>query len=141
MERTPPGPRLPRAVQGARMLATEHRTLQHHRRRYGDVFTVNMWPFERLVVIADPAEVKRIFTGDPDELHAGEGNRVLEPIVGPQSVLILDGKTHMRRRKLMLPAFHGERKRLYGDVMREAADAEIDTWPIGTPFPVKDSMQ
>ena len=123
------------------MLAAEHRTLERHRRRYGDVFTVNMWPFKRLVVVADPAEVKRIFTGDPDQYHAGEGNRVLEPIVGPNSVLILDGKAHLRRRKLMLPPFHGERMRLYADVMRETADAEIDTWPVGTPFAVKDAMQ
>jgi cytochrome P450 len=123
------------------MLATEHRTLEHHRRRYGDVFTVNMWPFERLVVVADPAEVKRIFTGDPHTLHAGEGNKILEPILGSQSVLVLDGDAHLRRRKQMLPAFHGERMRLYGDLMRETADAEIDTWPLDQPFAIKDPMQ
>ena len=123
------------------MLAFEHRTLEHHRRRYGDVFTVNMWPFERLVVVADPAEVKRIFTGDPEQLRAGQGNRVLEPIVGPRSVLLLDGRTHLHRRKLLLPAFHGDRMKLYGEVMRDVADAEIDTWPVGEPFALNRPMQ
>src|SRR3954471_2516934 len=141
MERTPPGPRLPRAVQGARMLATEHRMLERYRRRYGDVFTLNVWPFERLVVVADPAEVKRIFTGDPDQLHAGEGNSILEPIVGPNPVLLLDGKTHLRRRKLLLPAFHGERMKVYAELMREAADEEIDAWPLDTPFSLSEPMQ
>src|SRR5205814_1641355 len=141
MERTPPGSRLPRAVQGARMLAREHRTLDRHRRRYGDVFTVNMWPFERLVVIADPAEVKRVFTGSPKQFHAGEGNGVLEPLVGSHSVLLLDEDEHLRRRKLLLPAFHGERMRVYGDVMREVSDEEIDAWPLDEPFRLQRRMQ
>src|SRR5581483_39256 len=140
-ERPPPGPRLPRSLQGLRFLATERGMLERYRRRYGDVFTINMWPFERLVVVADPAEVKRIFRGDPAQLHAGEGNAILEPIVGSESVLLLDEDEHLRRRKLLLPAFHGDRMRLYGEMMREIADAEIDTWPLRTDFPVHDAMQ
>ncbi|MCW3066345.1 MAG: cytochrome [Solirubrobacterales bacterium] len=141
MEGYPPGPRLPRTLQGLRMLATEHRMLERYRRRWGDVFTLNLWPFERLVVVSDPAEVKRIFQGDPHELHAGEGNRVLEPLVGSESVLLLDDDEHLRRRKLLLPAFHGERMRVYGELMREIADAEIDAWPLRSEFPVHASMQ
>jgi hypothetical protein len=80
-----PGPRLPRPVAGVRFLASEHRMLARYRRRYGDVFAVDVWPFDPLVVVGDPAEVKRIFRGDPEQLHAGEGNRVLGPIVGPSS--------------------------------------------------------
>jgi cytochrome P450 len=140
-ERLPPGPRLPRSLQGLRFLATERRMLERYRRRFGDVFTINMWPFERLVIVADPQEVKRIFRGDPEQLHAGEGNAILEPLVGSESVLLLDEEEHLRRRKLLLPAFHGDRMRVYGDVMREIADAEIDTWPLRSELPVHDSMQ
>jgi cytochrome P450 len=140
-ERLPPGPRLPRSLQGLRFLATEHRMLERYRRRYGDVFTINMWPFERLVIVSDPAVVKRIFRGDPNELHAGEGNQILEPLLGAESVLLLDGDRHLQRRKLLLPAFHGDRMRVYGELMREIADAEIDEWPLRTDFPVHASMQ
>ena len=42
--------------------------------------------------------------------------------MGRNSVLLLDGKEHMRQRKLMLPSFHGERMQRYGDVMREVAE-------------------
>jgi cytochrome P450 len=138
---TLPGPRLPRAVAGVRFLATEHRMLARYRRRYGDVFAVKVWPFDPLVVVGDPAEVKRIFRGDPAELHAGEGNRVLEPVVGPRSVLVLDEKQHLRTRKMLLPPFHGERMRVYGDVMRELAEAEVATWPADTEFPLLPAMQ
>ena len=137
----PPGPSYPRFAQGMRMLLTEHRMLERYRRRYGDVFAIEVWPFEPLVVVADPAEVKRIFTGDPATLHAGEGNSVLGPLVGPHSVLLLDEKEHLRRRKVLLPPFHGERMRVYGDVMRDLAEREVATWPAGEPFAVLPAMQ
>ncbi|MGH2968428.1 MAG: cytochrome P450, partial [Solirubrobacteraceae bacterium] len=138
---TLPGPRLPRPVQGARFLASEHRMLARYQRRYGDVFALNVWPFEPLVVVGDPSEVRRIFTGDPAQLHAGEGNAVLGPLVGPHSVLVLDEAEHLRRRKLLLPPFHGERMRVYGDVMRELTEAELATWPVGEPFPLLATTQ
>jgi cytochrome P450 len=136
-----PGPRLPRPLQGARMLLTEHRMLERYRRRYGDVFALDVWPFEPLVVVSDPAEVRRIFTGAPAQLHAGEGNGVLEPLVGPSSVLVLDEAEHLKTRKKLLPPFHGERMRVYGDVMREIADAEIDGWPAGEELTMLPAMQ
>jgi cytochrome P450 len=136
-----PGPRLPRPVAGVRFLATEHRMLARYRRRYGDVFAVSVWPFDPLVVVGDPAEVKRIFRGDPSQLHAGEGNQVLGPVVGPHSVLVLDEQEHLRTRKMLLPPFHGERMRVYGDIMRELTEAEVVTWPSGEPFPLLPAMQ
>jgi len=136
-----PGSRLPRSLQGARFLTSEHRMLARYQRRYGDVFAVNIWPFDPLVIVSDPAEVKRIFTGDPAQLHAGEGNAVLAPLVGAHSVLVLDEREHLRTRKLLLPPFHGERMRVYGDVMRELAEAEVATWPAGEAFPALPAMQ
>ena len=66
-------------------------------------------------MLTDPAEVKAIFTAPPDVLRPGEGARVLEPILGSNSVILLDEGAHMAQRKLMLPAFHGERmERLAG---------------------------
>ena len=94
-----------------------------------------------LVVIADPAEIKRVFTSDPDQLRAGEGNVVMQPVAGPESVLLLDGKRHLNRRKLMLPPFHGERMGVYADLIGEIADEEIARWPVGEPFSAHTSMQ
>ena len=92
-------------------------------------------------MIADPAEIKRVFTSDPDQLRAGEGNGVMEPVAGPESVLLLDGKRHLNRRKLMLPPFHGERMSVYGELIGEITDEEIDRWPVGEPFSAHTSMQ
>ena len=138
----PPGPPGTATLHGLTMYAFEQQLLERSQRRYGDVFTLKIaFPFKRLVVIADPVEIKRMFTADPALIHAGEGNRILEPLVGLTSVLLLDENEHMHQRKLMLPAFHGERMRVYGDLMREVTEAEIERWPLGTPFPVHPSTQ
>ena len=39
-------------------------------------------------------------------------------------MLVLDEQEHLRTRKMLLPPFHGERMRVYGDVMRELTEAE-----------------
>jgi cytochrome P450 len=62
-------------------------------------------------------------------------------VVGDNSVLLLDEKPHLHQRKLMLPPFHGERMRLYGEAMREVAEEEVATWPDDEPFAVHPSMQ
>jgi cytochrome P450 len=94
-----------------------------------------------MVFTADPDAVKRVFTGDPALLHAGEANIVLAPILGMRSVLLLDGPEHMRQRKLMLPSFHGERMRRYERTMEEAAQWHVAGWPRGRPFSALPSLQ
>lgn len=93
------------------------------------------------VVTSDPQTVKQVFTGDPNKLHAGEANLILRPVLGSSSVLLLDDDQHLAQRKLMLPAFHGERMRRYGELMREVAAAEIELWPLGEPYALRPRMQ
>src|SRR5262249_51826988 len=81
------------------------------------------------------------FAGDPDVLHAGEGNAPLGAFMGESSVLFLDGARHLARRRLLLPPFHGDRMHAYGDAIAEIADRAIDAWPLGTPFRLHASVQ
>jgi cytochrome P450 len=141
LSQAPPGPRTQRHVLGVHWLLAEHDLFERCRRKYGNVFSLRMWPVGFLVVIADPAEIKRVFTSDPDQLRAGEGNAIMEAVAGPESVLLLDGKRHLNRRKLMLPPFHGERMGVYADLIGEIADEEIERWPVGEPFSAHASMQ
>jgi cytochrome P450 len=80
------------------------------------------------VMITEPDQVKQIYTAPSDVLHPGEGARVLMPLVGRNSVILLDGDAHMEQRKLMLPAFHGERMERLSELVSEVADREIATW-------------
>jgi cytochrome P450 len=125
----PPGPRLPAPLQ---MIATWKRpaaSLTRLGERYGKRITVQL-PFQPpFVILSDPEEIKQLFTAPPDAIHPGEGARILEPIVGRNSVILLDEAPHMEQRKLLLPAFHGEKMQRMAGLMRELTDRELDEWP------------
>lgn len=109
--------------------------------RYGDVFRLKIAGEGTWVMLADPEAIKQVFTGDPKVFHAGEGNAILEPLLGPYSLLVLDEKPHMSQRRLLLPPFHGERMQAYGETMAEIAAAEIERWPAETPYALRPRMQ
>jgi len=138
----PPGSRAPSLLQGLRYARDPLGFLVKLQRRYGDIFTLSFPFFGRLVYVADPALVKTMFTGSPEQFHAGEANAtVLEPALGPNSVLTLDDAPHMRQRKLLLPPFHGERVRGYGELIRETTRKQMETWPVGEPFALRPHTQ
>jgi cytochrome P450 len=85
-------------------------------------------------MISEPEEVKQVFTAPPDVLHPGEGARVLEPVVGTHSVILLDEAAHLEQRKLMLPAFHGEKMERLSDLIAEVSEREVASWPRGEPI-------
>jgi cytochrome P450 len=87
-------------------------------RRYGDWFTLRVPGVAPFVFTSEPSAIREIFLGDTALLHAGKANRPLGFYVGERSVLFLDGDAHLRDRRLILPAFQGERMRAYGPLMR-----------------------
>jgi cytochrome P450 len=125
----PPGPRLPAAWQTILAWRRPTALLERCRARYGRRFTMRVLGQPPFVVLSDPEEIKQMFMAPPDVLHPGEGVRVLESIVGRNSVILLDEDAHMEQRKLMLPAFHGERMQRLSGVMTELAKRELARWP------------
>ena len=138
----PPGPRLPRLLQAARLTAEPYDWMIKRHRRYGDVFSSNFPFFGRVVYVADPELVKQVFTGDATVFHAGEANTLaLGDTLGEHSLLTLDEGRHMSQRKLLLAPFHGQAVRRYTEVMAEEAAAEVACWPIGRAFSLRPRMQ
>ena len=126
----PPGPTIPGPIQ---LLATWKRpaaSLERLRQRYGSRVTVQL-PFQPpFVILSDPDEIRELFTASPEALHPGEGARVLEPLVGRNSVILLDEGPHLEQRKLLLPAFHGAKMQRLTGLMSELTRREVDTWPV-----------
>jgi cytochrome P450 len=111
------------------------------REEIGNAFSVRFLGFERpMVMISDPAAVKALYTERRNGLPPGR-SFALEPLLGARSVLLLEGEEHMARRRLMLPAFHGERMRSYSATVGEIVTAEIDSWQLGREFPIHARMQ
>jgi cytochrome P450 len=134
--RLPPGPRMPAALQTAMWFRRAQWMQDQCAARFGDTFTLRILNMGTWVVISHPDHIKQVFTGDPRVYHAGEGNRILLPVLGEHSVLLLDDGAHLEERKLLLPPFHGERMKRYGGLM-----AEIERWPRGEPYRLRPRMQ
>jgi cytochrome P450 family 135 len=138
----PPGPRVPPLVNALRYARDPLRFFPRLRERYGDLFTISFPDFRKVVYLAEPSLVRELFTGDPAQLHAGEANAtILEPAVGPRSVLTLDDDEHMRQRKLLLPPFHGKAVERYREIICAAARRDVETWPVGEPFGIRPHTQ
>jgi cytochrome P450 len=110
------------------------------RERYGEVFTARIDPIP-WVMLGDPDDVRTVFTAGPRRTNAGEANEILRPTLGSHSLLLLDGEEHMRERKLMLPAFHGERIECYRAIMREATERAVAAMPVGEDFALRSHTQ
>jgi len=132
---------MPRALQTAIWFRRAQWMMAECRKRFGETFRLTIAHEGTWVMLSNPEDVKAVFTGDPRLLHAGEANRILLPILGEHSLLLLDGSEHMAQRKLMLPPFHGARMQSYGTLMADIARAEIVRWPSGTPIRVRPRMQ
>src|SRR3954467_11104295 len=137
----PPGPTAPSVVQVARWIARPTEFMNKSRRDYGDVFTVRFASVGRVVFVSDPALIKQIFRAPPDQLRAGEANWPLVPVLGERGTLLLDGEEHLKRRRVILPPFHGERLERYREMFAEVAREHIEHWPRGEPFALLPKVQ
>ena len=116
--------------------------LERCQARYGDCFRARFQGVGEVVYVADPADVERVFKGDPAVFHAGEANATLfEPALGRLSSMTLDEAPHLRRRKLLLPPFHGESLQRFGGVFADVAEREVARWPVGEPFELLGAMK
>jgi cytochrome P450 family 135 len=138
----PPGLRAPAIVQIGRWIVQPLTLLEQCQRRFGNVFTFSAPGGVSFVIVGDPELIRQVLTADSDTLLAGAGNAtVLEPMLGKHSLLTLDGAEHLRQRRLLLPAFHGERMQGWVATMREITEASIDAWPMHRPFALHSMMQ
>ncbi len=137
----PLGPRLPRVMQ---TIAWWNRTvpfLERCRERYGKRFTMRLLQTPPFVHHSDPEHIRELFTAPPEVLHPGEGARILEPVVGANSVILLDERAHLSQRKLMLPAFHGEKMQRLSGLMQEVTEREVERWPKDEPISLHPRLQ
>jgi cytochrome P450 len=107
-------------------------------RRYGNVFSINLPIFGRVVVVGEPELAKQIFTTSPEELGNIQPN--LSRMFGSGSVFALDRDDHRRRRRLLAPPFHGKSMKNYESIIEEETLRETAGWPEGQPVATLPSM-
>jgi cytochrome P450 len=136
----PPGSTLPPLVQTILFFAFRRQIHARWRRRYGEVFSSRVAGDRTIVTLSRPEHIRQVFAGAPTIFHAGEGNGLLAPVMGRHSLLTTDEDEHLRARKLLMPAFNGAALRGYRDLMTGLAVANVERWPVGTPFAVHPRM-
>ncbi len=141
MSALPPGPSLSSDRQTVRWTEEALPFLEECHELYGDTFTLQLLHLGTWVVLADPEDVKRVFTADKSRLGVGLPNLMLAPLLGWRSVMLIEEPEHMTRRKMMLPPFHGERMKADAEMMAEIARREVRSWPIEEPFELWPRMQ
>ena len=137
----PPGSRLPATLQTLGWWTRPLAYFERCRAQYGKRFTMRLLQTPPFVHLSDPADAREVFQADPTVLHPGEGARILEPVVGRHSLILLDEKPHLEQRRLLLPAFHGERMQRLESVMREVAEQEAASWRRDEPTALHPRLQ
>lgn len=137
----PDGPRDLPLLQLMRAIVQPLKSLDDVSRKYGRVYTAHFSGFQPIVVVAEPAGVEAIMTADPSQFEAGRGNKILAPLLGDASIVLLDGVPHQRQRRLLTPPFHGERMRSYGQWIYDIACQATDRWQPGQPFAARSVTQ
>lgn len=137
----PPGPKTSPFLQLFPWIARPLEVLETSQKRYGDLFTLRLGQFAPLVCFSNPQAIQEIFTVPPEQFDSGRANKILQPLIGYQSLILLDGERHQRQRRLLTPPFHGERMRAYGKLIGDITERAIAQWETGVPFSVRSSMQ
>ncbi|NEO29504.1 MAG: cytochrome P450 [Symploca sp. SIO3C6] len=139
--RLPDGPQLPRWLQLIKWIADPFGYLNQCRQRYGDTFTLRLSGFEPLVFLSHPQAIQAIFTASPSQFDSGRGNGLIQPLLGDNSLVLLDGNRHRQQRKLLLPPFHGERMYSYCQLICELTEEVASRWVVDKPFVARNAMQ
>lgn len=138
----PPAVRMLRPLQQLRFSMRQSSFFLRSSRELGQTFRMRgVLQDDWVTVTTHPDHVRSLFTADPELAPSLTGESPLRPIVGPNSVLTLLGPKHMRQRRLLLPPFHGEAVERYTQMIAEAAQREIDSWPVGETFALGPRMQ
>jgi cytochrome P450 len=141
LARLPPGSRWPPAIQFLAIWTRPGGAVMRLRRRYGTRFTSRL-PFQLpFVVLSDPEQIRELFLASPEDVHPGEGAWILEPVVGRYSLILLDEALHLEHRRLLLPAFHGERMHRLAGLMATLTAEEMSSWPVDEPVELHPRLQ
>ena len=136
----PPGPKMPPLLVTVWWLLRPIALLEWCRRRYGDAFSLMFMGFGApMVLLSDPEAIRELYSSKEHTLPPGRTLTLL-PIMGAGSLLLLEGAEHLERRRLTLPAFHGERLRTYEAGVREIAEREVARWRAGERFAIRERM-
>ncbi|OKH52805.1 cytochrome P450 [Calothrix sp. HK-06] len=128
----------PALIQKIQWIRNPFAMLEKYQKKYGDLFALPIGDnFETIVYVSHPDAVKQILKFDiPDKI-----DKAFQVFFGNYSLFTLNGSAHHRQRQLLLPPFHGERMRAYGQTICKITEQVIKEWGLGKPFSAQFAME
>ena len=137
----PGGSFLIRRLRFLQWIFNPFKALEARARRYGDPFIISKNTSPLVVYFSHPKAIEQILTADVQAFEVASGNEILLPLLGSNSLILLDGMKHQRQRKLLMPPFHGDRLRTYGQTICDITNQVISQWQVGKPFSIRTTTQ
>jgi cytochrome P450 family 110 len=144
MQQLPQGPKSFPLLQQVQWISDPLRYMETSAQRYGDIFTAKIgWNFKPLVFVSHPEAIQKIFANETKQFDApGSVQQIFQPLLGEYSVVrTVDGFQHRRKRKLLMPPFHGERMGAYGQLVCDITERTMDRLTVGNVFSAQIILQ
>ncbi|MDY6938955.1 MAG: cytochrome P450 [Cyanobacteriota bacterium] len=141
MKQLPAGPTTNPTLQMFQWVTNPLGYMETNQKRFGEVFTARFGPQFELVFFSHPEAIREILSADARTFDSGRANGILLPLVGDNSLLLLDGERHKQERKLLMPPFHGDRMKTYATLIQEITRGVMERWPTDKPFSVRSATQ
>lgn len=133
------GSKIPPLFQKLQLILAPLNTVESYAKKYGDIFTM-ITVAGKTVFVSSPQALQEILTKDNNEYET-PGNKVIQSITGEYSILALEGDRHRRERKLLMPPFHGDRMRSYGELICNITKEAANNLTEGKTFIARKLMQ
>ena len=123
----------PALLQTLQLIANPIEFLDTCTNKYGDPFAVRVLGLNSppVVFFSQPQAIKEIFAISSEQFDYKKATHVFQPLMGEQSLILQEGKSHQRQRQLMLPHFHGDRMKTYGQIICQITQAVTQQWQLG----------
>ena len=130
----PQEPKRPSLLQTLQLIANPTKFLDNCAKQHGDPFTVRVMGLNSppVVFCSHPQAIKEAFAVPLDRFDFKKATHVFKPLMGEQSLILQEGQSHQRQRQLMLPPFHGDRMKAYGEIICQITQEVTDQWQPGT---------
>ena len=107
-----------------------------------DIFHADITTGDGYIFVNHSEGMRQMITNDRTKFFAGsKDNALLQPLVGDNSLFLIEGDRHKNRRKLLLPPFHGERMQAYGEIICNLTRNIIEGLQPNQTFTARDLTQ
>ncbi|MEH2171816.1 cytochrome P450 [Nostoc sp.] len=126
--------RTPALLQTLQLIAEPTKFLENNAAKYDDVFTVQVMGLKSppIVFFSHPQAISDCFAIPAHKLDFKKATHVFKPLFGENSIVFQEARSHQQQRQLLLPAFHGDNLKYYGQAICQITEESTQHWTSGT---------